>query len=201
MGLIIDFFCITVLITGLLRIKDTYRLWPMLVFLTASEITNIALYIPLPPNTSRHIYMSFIIVEAGCFVIFFKDILKLKQFLFIVACALLLLFVFINIRSRDIAFTTFVRVSPPILIVFGCTFYFFNLLRETYSGSPAKSPHFWIVAGASLHFLLSFPSSFFNQILIDRYLLLETISSITTEFSYLILYLCIFKAFLCKTSN
>ena len=118
MGLIIDFFCITVLITGLLRIKDTYRLWPMLVFLTASEITNIALYIPLPPNTSRHIYMSFIIVEAGCFVIFFKDILKLKQFLFIVACALLLLFVFINIRSRDIAFTTFVRVSPPILIVF-----------------------------------------------------------------------------------
>lgn len=201
MELIVDFFCISVLITGIIRIKTTYRLWPMLVFLIASEITNIALYISLPMVSKNHIYMSFVIVEAASFVIVFKDILKLKQFLFIVTCSIFLLLIYTNIKSRDIAFTTLVRVSPPIIIIIGCIFYFYNLLKETYSGNPIKFSHFWIVAGASFRFLLSFPTSFSHQILTGKNLMLDTISIYSIELSYLVLYLCILKAFLCKNSN
>ena len=201
MGLIVDIFCISVFITGIINIKYTYRLWPMLVFLTASEITNITFYISLPLNANRHIYMNFIIVEAGCFIIFFKDFLKLKQFLLIVTGALFLLFIFINIKKGDIFLTTFLSVSPALLIIIGCAFYFFNLLKEPYSGSPTKSPYFWLVTGACFHFLLTFPSSFFKGILKGHYLMLESINSITIELSYLTLYLCILKAFLCRNSN
>ncbi len=202
MGILIDIFCLIALITGLLTIKKTYSLWPMHIFLIASEITNLAFVFLSSEDTVNYIYTNFIIIEGAVFVFIFKDMIKLKQFLFLVLFSFfVILIIKLKISSSNAGLNTFLRVSPSIIIITGCIFYITNLFRNPYSGTLTKSPYFWIIAGASFHFILNFPAIFFVLNLGDLYPTLKIITSVIIEFSYIILYLFLTKAFLCKNSN
>lgn len=202
MGILIDIFCITALITGLLTIKKTYSLWPMHIFLIASEITNLAFIFFPSENEVHFIYANFIIIEGAAFVFIFKDMIKLKQFLFLVLLGfIVLLIIKLKILPSNTGINTFLRVSPSLIIIIGCIFYVTNLFRNPYSAKLTKSPYFWILAGASLHFLLNFPAIFFASNLGSIYPRLSAITSVIIEFSYIILYIFLTKAFLCRNSN
>ncbi len=201
MGLVIHICCSLAILIGLFTLKKTYQLWPMHIFLISSEITNIFFLLSHSDNLVLNIYINFVAVEAGAFIIIFKDIVKLKQFLFMIVCLFVLFFTVVMIKHADFYLYSFLRVSPSLIIIIGCSFYFYNLLKAPYSGGLLKSPYFWIVIGASLHFMTNIPALFLSENLGDLYPRLFFISLTTIRVFYVVLYLCIIKAFLCSNKN
>ncbi len=201
MTLIVNICCSLAILIGLFTLKKTYRLWPMHIFLIASEITNIFFLLSNSDIILGTIYNVFLIVEASVFIFIFKDILKLKQFIFLVLCMYTLFFILITTQTVSQYLFTVLRVTPSVIIVTGCFFYFYNLLSDPYSSRVSKSPFFWIVTGSLLHFLTNIPTLFLSYNIGDLFPKLFFISLTIVRFFYVILYLCIIKAFLCRNRN
>lgn len=201
MTLIIHICCSLAILLGLITLKKTYRLWPMHIFLIASEITNIFFLLSHSDILVGNIYIVFVIVEAGAFTFIFKDIVKLKQFLFMILCLFVLFFTVVTNGHPGPYLYSFLRISPPLIIVIGCSFYFYNLLEDPYSEGVLKSSYFWIVIGALLHFITNIPALFLAENIEELYPRLLSISLTVVRFFYIVLYLCIIKAFLCRNSN
>lgn len=201
MTLIVNICCSLAILIGLFTLKKTYRLWPMHLFLIASETTNIFFLLSHSDVIRGTIYNVFLIVEAGAFIFIFKDILNLKQYIFIVLCMYILFFILMATQTANQYLFTVLRIAPSVIIVLGCFFYFYNLLRDPYSDRVSKSPFFWIVTGSLLHFLTNIPTSFLTYNIGELFPRLFFISLTIVRFFYVILYLCIIKAFLCRNRN
>lgn len=201
MTLIIHICCSLAILIGFITLKKTYKLWSMHIFLIASETTNIFFLLSQSEIIVGTIFNIFIIVEAGAFIFIFKDIVKLKQFLLLILCLYILFFTVITCEHISLYLFTFLRIAPSLIILIGCSFYFYNLLKDPYSNGVIKSPYFWIVIGALLHFITNIPTSFLSQSIGELYPRLFFISLFIIRFFYTVLYLCITKAFLCSNKN
>jgi hypothetical protein len=204
MGPLIDFFCLLALTVGLLTIRRTYYLWPLHVFLVASEITNLVFFYTENVALRTNIHARFNIIQIAAFILIFKEILKLKQykiFIILSACSFGIILLKIPFFSAPYSTYSIASAVPSLLIVSACMIYFFNVVRSAYTVNPFRTSSFWIVLGLLFRYLFVIPMIFWQIYLHPYDLRITSLLPYITEFFYILLYICLTKAFLCKIKN
>lgn len=204
MGLLIDFFCLIALFAGLATIKRTYHLWPLHIFLVASQLTNMVFFYTTDEVFRTNIYTRFAIVQNIAFIIIFRGILKLQQYLILIFFSL---FFYTSMITNDSfanpskLYKSINAAFPALIIVAGCMLYFFNLIKSPYARSPFKTSSFWIVLGLLFRYLFVIPIIFWGVYLDSYDLRITAIMPLIVEFTYILLYICLTNAFICKVEN
>jgi len=79
--------------------------------------------------------------------------------------------------------------------------YFFNIVRSQDAVNPFKTSSFWIVLGLLFRYLLIIPMVFWDTYVQSYSLQITNLIPSIIEFFYILLYICLTKAFLCKVMN
>lgn len=155
----------------------------------------------------------FTIVEITTFFYWFKNILNTKflnqairilWIIFIAICTIFIWKLFQDGISKDemIKNSFLINCIEFFTLILLCLFYFYQLLiKETNHLIPlSKSPSFWIISGLFFYCIVSLPALLIGNKLyltnIELYFIMGAIHYISIS----LLFLCIAKAFSCKTT-
>jgi hypothetical protein len=155
----------------------------------------------------------FTIVEITVFFYWFKNILNTKfikqgiKIIWIIFIAICIIFVYKflqdGVSKDEIRKNSYlINVIEFFTLILLCLFYFYQLLiKETTHLIPlSKSPSFWIISGLFFYCIVSLPALLIGNKLyltnIELYFIMGAIHYISIS----LLFLCIAKAFSCKTT-
>jgi hypothetical protein len=179
---------------------------------------NLILYSLTSKGIGRTIFLEtsntlFTIVEVTVFFYWFKNILNTKfikqviKIIWIIFIAICIIFVYKflqdGVSKDEIRKNSYlINVIEFFTLLLLCLFYFYQLLiKETNHLIPlSKSPSFWIISGLFFYCIVSLPALLIGNKLyltsIELYFIMGAIHYISIS----LLFLCIAKAFSCKTT-
>jgi hypothetical protein len=150
------------------------------------------------------------IIEFFTFSYYLYTVLQTNKFKIIIKALSLIAFgMFLFYTIRNLYFlkpiklhelnVTYIIESSALLLF--CFFYFVELFKSPPVGKLLKSPDFWVSSGLMFYLICTFPVTIIANYLVETMPLLYLDLFIVIYIFYILLFLTIIKAYLCKSAE